>query len=52
MIEIDGLTKRYGDKTAVDGLRFLVEPGVAGVRVHQKQVVPGRAKTCASQTPG
>jgi ABC-type multidrug transport system ATPase subunit len=22
MIEIDGLTKRYGDKTAVDGLSF------------------------------
>jgi ABC-2 type transport system ATP-binding protein len=28
MIEIDGLTKRYGDKTAVDGLSFMVEPGV------------------------
>jgi ABC-2 type transport system ATP-binding protein len=28
MIEIDGLTKRYGDKTAVDGLSFTVEPGV------------------------
>jgi len=28
MIEIDGLTKRYGDKTAVDGLSFAVEPGV------------------------
>ncbi|MGH3069991.1 MAG: ABC transporter ATP-binding protein [Streptosporangiaceae bacterium] len=28
MIEIDGLTKRYGDKTAVDGLSFEVEPGV------------------------
>jgi ABC-2 type transport system ATP-binding protein len=28
MIEIDGLTKRYGDKTAVDRLRFVVEPGV------------------------
>jgi ABC-2 type transport system ATP-binding protein len=28
MIEIDGLTKRYGDKTAVDGLSFVVEPGV------------------------
>jgi ABC-2 type transport system ATP-binding protein len=27
MIEIDGLTKRYGDKTAVDGLSFVVEPG-------------------------
>ncbi len=28
MIEIDGLTRRYGDKTAVDGLSFVVEPGV------------------------
>jgi ABC-2 type transport system ATP-binding protein len=28
VIEIDGLTKRYGDKTAVDGLSFVVEPGV------------------------
>src|ERR1700730_5050633 len=28
MIEIDGLTKRYGDKTAVDGVSFVVEPGV------------------------
>ena len=27
MIEIDGLTKRYGGKTAVDGLSFVVEPG-------------------------
>ena len=26
MIEIDGLTKRYGDKTAVDRLSFVVEP--------------------------
>jgi ABC-2 type transport system ATP-binding protein len=28
VIEIDGLTKRYGDKTAVDQLSFVVEPGV------------------------
>jgi ABC-2 type transport system ATP-binding protein len=28
MIEIDGLTKRCGDKTAVDQLSFVVEPGV------------------------
>ncbi len=28
MIEINGLTKRYGDKTAVDQLSFVVEPGV------------------------
>ena len=28
MIEIDGLTKRYGEKAAVNGLSFVVEPGV------------------------
>jgi len=28
MIEAKGLTKRYGDKTAVDDLTFTVEPGV------------------------
>ena len=27
MIEVDNLTKRYGDKLAVDGLSFVVEPG-------------------------
>jgi ABC-2 type transport system ATP-binding protein len=27
MIEVQGLTKRYGDKVAVDGLSFTVEPG-------------------------
>ena len=28
MIEIENLSKRYGDKLAVDGLSFTVEPGV------------------------
>ncbi|MDN3357811.1 ATP-binding cassette domain-containing protein [Actinomadura sp. DC4] len=28
MIKAEGLTKRYGDKTAVDDLTFTVEPGV------------------------
>jgi ABC-2 type transport system ATP-binding protein len=28
VIEVRGLTKRYGDKTAVDGLTFTVQPGV------------------------
>jgi len=28
MIEIDGLTKQYGDKAAVDARSFVVEPGV------------------------
>src|SRR5246127_1140375 len=27
MIEVQSLTKRYGDKTAVDGLTFSIEPG-------------------------
>src|SRR6478609_11728961 len=27
MIEAQGLTKRYGPKTAVDGITFTVEPG-------------------------
>jgi ABC-2 type transport system ATP-binding protein len=28
MIEVTGLVKRYGEKTAVDGITFTVEPGV------------------------
>ncbi|WP_199424861.1 ABC transporter ATP-binding protein [Actinotalea solisilvae] len=28
MIEVAGLTKRYGDKTAVDGISFTVRPGM------------------------
>ena len=28
MIEAKGLTKRFGDKTAVDGLTFTVQPGI------------------------
>ena len=28
MIEVQGLTKRYGEKTAVDGLTFGIEPGM------------------------
>ncbi|MFE6894459.1 ABC transporter ATP-binding protein [Streptomyces sp. NPDC057694] len=28
MIELEGLTKRYGDKTAVDNLTFKVRPGI------------------------
>ena len=27
MIEARGLTKRYGPKTAVDGISFTVQPG-------------------------
>ena len=28
MIEVENLTKRYGDKVAVDGLSFTVQPGI------------------------
>ncbi len=28
VIEATGLTKRYGDKTAVDGIDFTVRPGI------------------------
>ena len=28
MIEVQDLTKRYGEKTAVDGLTFGIEPGM------------------------
>jgi len=28
MIEVRNLSKRYGDKLAVDGLDFVVQPGV------------------------
>ncbi|MDQ1485124.1 MAG: type transport system ATP-binding protein, partial [Actinomycetota bacterium] len=28
MIEVSGLTKRYGDKTAVNDLSFTVKPGI------------------------
>jgi ABC-type Na+ transport system ATPase subunit NatA len=28
MIEVENLTKRYGDKVAVDDLTFSVQPGI------------------------
>ena len=28
MIEVENLTKRYGDRTAVDGVSFQVQPGI------------------------
>ncbi len=28
MIELEGLTKRYGEKVAVDNLTFTVRPGI------------------------
>ena len=44
MIEVDGLTKRYGDKTAVDGLSFVVEPGV--VTDFSARTEPGNPPRC------
>ena len=47
MIEARGLTKRYGDKTVVDDLSFVVRPGIvtgwSGV---------GAGKLCAGPTGG
>ena len=42
MIEIGGLAKRYGDKTAVDQLSFVVEPdadahGASGLSSGRRQ---------------
>ena len=31
MIEVDALTKRYGDKVAVDDLSYIVSPGIITV---------------------
>jgi ABC-2 type transport system ATP-binding protein len=28
MIEVENLSKRYGEKLAVDGLDFVVQPGI------------------------
>ena len=28
MIEVENLSKRYGDKLAIDGLDFVVQPGI------------------------
>ena len=28
MIEVENLSKRYGDKLSVDGLDFVVQPGI------------------------
>ena len=67
MIEIEGLTKRYGDKTAVDRLSFVVEPGVvtgflgpngAGKSTTMRMIAgldrptAGRCGSTASATPG
>src|SRR5688500_20302308 len=42
MIEVRDLSKRYGDKTAVDSLTFTVRPGV--VTGDRKSVVEGKGE--------
>ena len=34
MIEVENLSKRYGDKLAVDGLNFVVQPGIVTRPAH------------------
>ncbi len=64
MIEAKGLYKRYGDKTAVDGLSFTIRPGMvtgflgpngAGKPVTElRHSLPPRAEavTCSSPSHG
>ena len=44
MIEAGGLTKRYGDKLAVDDLTFTVRPGV--VTGFLGPTGPGKSRRC------
>ena len=53
MIEARGLSKRYGDKLAVDDLSFMVRPGrvAAGKRGNKRQAgVRPRSPRCAGST--
>ena len=59
MIEAHGLTKRYGDKTAVDDLSFTVRPGMvtgflgpngAGKSTTMRMILGLDAPTCGSVT--
>ena len=57
MIEVQGLTKRYGEKTAVDELTFGIEPGkvTAGFRLRSVPVRPlrcGASSGLTCPTPG
>ncbi|MFF4928694.1 ABC transporter ATP-binding protein [Streptomyces griseofuscus] len=61
MIEARGLTKRYGEKTAVDGLDFVVKPGTvtgflgpngAGKSTTMRMIVGLDAPTSGSVTVG
>ena len=45
MIEARGLTKRYGDKLAVDDLTFTVRPG-RGHRVPRARTAPASPPRC------
>ena len=40
MIEAQQLTKRYGEKTAVDRLDFTVRPGTVTVAEHRGSLLP------------
>jgi len=46
MIEVENLSKRYGNKLAVDGLNFVVQPGIVtgflGVDFRSLDVWSGR----------
>ena len=42
MVEARGLTKRYGDTTAVDDLTFTVRPGVVTGFLGPNRGAPGR----------
>ncbi len=45
MIEVRGLTKRYGDKLAVDDLSFTVQPGrVTGFLASPTRVAKGQPR--------
>ena len=44
MIEATNLTKRYGDKTAVDDLTFTVRPGI--VTVSSAPTGPASPRRC------
>ena len=55
MIEVENLSKRYGEKLAVDGLDFVVRPGVvtgflgpngAGKSTTMRMIAKSRSSPC------
>ena len=44
VIEVENLSKRYGDKLAVDGLSFVVQPGI--VTGFLGPTAPGSPRRC------